>query len=144
MNKWIIRSESCGPSDLQLLLRSLYYACNWYVTASMWSHAVDISQPSASRIIKRVSEAIARMNIFLYNFPARLTLLVPQNKFDFWRMCIFERCWEDWLHAYKNSVPRRWRCRNVKEPKCFFDQCSISSSTTKIWNLIKLFKQNVQ
>ena len=62
----------------------------------------DISQPSASRIIKRVSEAIARMKIFLYNFPGRLTLLVTQNKFDFWRICVF------------SNVVERIGCTHIK------------------------------
>ncbi len=47
----------------------------------------DISQLTASRIIKRVSEAIVRLKIHYKQFPT--AVMLPQIKLDFWRICAF-------------------------------------------------------
>jgi hypothetical protein len=47
----------------------------------------EISQPSASRIIKRVSEAIARLRNNYITFLEGDIL--DQLKLDFWRICAF-------------------------------------------------------
>ena len=51
----------------------------------------DVSQSSASRFIKRVSEGIARLkNTNFIQFSAA-DLLVAQIKLDFWRICAFSK-----------------------------------------------------
>ena len=47
----------------------------------------DISQLSASHIIKHVSEAIARLKNHYIQFPT--SELLPQTKLKFWRICAF-------------------------------------------------------
>ena len=73
------------PADIQLLLTLRYYATGTFQQAC--GDLCDISQPSASRIIKRVSEAIARINNNYIQFPA--ADLLPQIKLDFWKICAF-------------------------------------------------------
>ena len=47
----------------------------------------DISQPSARRIIKQVSEAIARLKNQYIKFPT--SDMLPQIQLEFWRICAF-------------------------------------------------------
>ena len=67
------------------MLTLRYYATGTFQEAcgDLW----DISQLTASRIIKRVSEAIARLKIHYIQFPT--PDMVPQIKLDFWRICAF-------------------------------------------------------
>ena len=73
------------PGDIQLLLTLRYYATGTFQQAC--GDLCDISQPSASRVMKRVSEAIARIKYNYIQFPA--ADLLQQIKIDFWRICAF-------------------------------------------------------
>ena len=86
----IIRPDICAhndrgkpiPADIQLLLTLRFYATGTFQLAC--GDLCDISQPSASRIIKRVSEVIARLKKHYINFPA--DDMLHQMKLDFWRI----------------------------------------------------------
>ena len=65
------------------MLTLRYYATGTYQEAC--GDLCDISQLTASRIIKRVSEAIARLKIHNIQFPT--ADMLPQIKLDFWRIC---------------------------------------------------------
>ena len=71
------------PAEIKLLLTLRYYATGTFQEAC--GDLCYISQLTASRIIKRVSEAIARLKIHYIQFPTADTL--PQIKLDFWRIC---------------------------------------------------------
>ena len=71
------------PADIQLLLTLRFYATGTFQLAC--GDLCEISQPSASRIIKRVSEAIARLRNNYITFPEGDGL--DQVKLDFWRLC---------------------------------------------------------
>ena len=73
------------PADIQLLLTLRFYATGTFQLAC--GDLCEISQPSASRIIKRVSEAIARLRNNYITFPEGDIL--DQIKLDFWRICAF-------------------------------------------------------
>ena len=73
------------PADIQLLLTLRFYAKGTFQLAC--GDLCEISQPSASRIIKRVSEAIARLKNNYITFPAGEML--EQLKLDSWRICAF-------------------------------------------------------
>ncbi len=68
--------------DIQLLLTLRFYATGTFQLAC--GDLCQISQPSASRIIKRVSEAIACLKNNYINFPT--ANILQQNKLDFWRI----------------------------------------------------------
>ena len=72
------------PADTQLLLTLRFYATGTFQLAcrDLW----EISEPSASRIIKRVSEAIARLRNNYITFPEGVIL--DEFKRDFWRICV--------------------------------------------------------
>ncbi len=65
------------------MLTLRYYATGTFQEAC--GDLCDISQLTASRIIKRVSEAIARLKIHYIQFPT--ADMLPQIKLDFWRIC---------------------------------------------------------
>ena len=67
------------------MLTLRYYATGTFQEAC--GDLCDISQLTASRIIKRVSEAIARLKIHYIQFPT--ADMLPQIKLDFWRICAF-------------------------------------------------------
>ena len=67
------------------MLTLRYYATGTFQQAC--GDLCEISQPSASRIIKRVSEAIARLKNNYIQFPT--ADMLPQVKLDFWRICAF-------------------------------------------------------
>ena len=67
------------------MLTLRYYATGTFQKAC--GDLCDISQLTASRIIKRVSEAIARLKIHYTQFPT--PDMLPQIKLDFWRICAF-------------------------------------------------------
>ena len=67
------------------MLTLRYYATGTFQEAC--GDLCDISQLTASRIIKRVSEAIARLKINYIQFPT--ADMLPQIKLDFWRICAF-------------------------------------------------------
>ena len=73
------------PADIQLLLTLRFYATGTFQLAC--GDLCEILQPSASRIIKRVFEAIARLNNNYITFPAGEML--DQLKLDFLRICAF-------------------------------------------------------
>ena len=73
------------PADIQLLLTLRFYATGTFQLAC--GDLCEISQPSASWIIKRVSEAIARLKNIHITFPDGDML--QQLKLDFWRICAF-------------------------------------------------------
>ncbi len=73
------------PAEIKLLLTLRYYATDTFQEAC--GDLCYISQPSASRIIKCVSEAIARLKIHYIQFPT--ADMLPQIKLDFWRICAF-------------------------------------------------------
>ena len=70
------------PADIQLLLALRFYATGTFQLAC--GDLTYISQPSASRIIKRVSEAIARLKNNYIAFPEGE--LLNDTKRDFWRI----------------------------------------------------------
>ena len=70
------------PADIQLLLTLRFYATGTFQLAC--GDLCDISQPSASRIIKRVSGAIARLKNEYIVFPP--VHMLPRTKLDFWRI----------------------------------------------------------
>lgn len=70
------------PADIQLLLTLRFYATGTFQLAC--ADLTYISQPSASRIIKRVSEAIARLKNNYISFPEGE--LLNDTKRDFWRI----------------------------------------------------------
>ncbi len=65
------------------MLTLRYYATGTFQEAC--GDLCDISQLTASRIMKRVSEAIARLKIPYIQFPT--ADMLPQIKLDFWRIC---------------------------------------------------------
>ncbi len=65
------------------MLTLRYYATSTFQEAC--GDLCDTSQLTASNIIKRVSEAIARLKIHYIQFPTADRL--PQIKLDFWRIC---------------------------------------------------------
>ena len=67
------------------MLTLRYYATGTFQEAC--GDLCDISQLTASRIIKRVSEAIARLKIHYIQFPT--ADMLPQIKLDLWRICAF-------------------------------------------------------
>ena len=67
------------------MLTLCYYATGTFQEAC--GDLCDISQLTASRIIKRVSEAIARLKIHYIQFPT--ADMLQQIKLDFWRICAF-------------------------------------------------------
>ena len=67
------------------MLTLRYYATGTFQQAC--GDLCEISQPSASHIIKRVSEAIARLKSNYIQFPT--ADMLPQVKLDFWRICTF-------------------------------------------------------
>ncbi len=67
------------------MLTLRYYATGTFQEAC--GDLCDISQLTASRIIKRVSEAIARLIIHYIQFPT--ADMLQQIKLDFWRICAF-------------------------------------------------------
>ncbi len=67
------------------MLTLRYYATGTFQEAC--GDLCDISQLTASRIIKRVSEAIARLKIHYIQFST--ADMLPQIKLDFWRICAF-------------------------------------------------------
>ncbi len=67
------------------MLTLRYYATGTFQEAC--GDLCDISQLTASCIIKRVSEAIARLKIHYIQFPT--ADMLPQIKLDFWRICAF-------------------------------------------------------
>ena len=73
------------PADIQLLLALRFYATGTLQLAC--GDLCEISQPPASRIIKRVSEAIARLKNIHITFPD--VDMLQQLKLDFWRICAF-------------------------------------------------------
>ena len=73
------------PAEIKLLLTSRYYATGTFQEAC--ADLCDISQPSASRIIKRVSAAIAGLKIHYIQFPT--AELLQQTKLEFWRIYAF-------------------------------------------------------
>ena len=77
------------PADIQLLLTLRFYATGTFQLAC--GDLCEISQPSASRIIKRVSEAIARLRNNYITFPEGDGL--DQVKLDFWRLCALQMLW---------------------------------------------------
>ncbi|XP_028412469.1 putative nuclease HARBI1 [Dendronephthya gigantea] len=84
----LIRHNERGntiPAEIKLLLTLRYYATGTFQEAC--ADLCDISQPSASRIIKRVSDAIARLKVHYIKFPA--VEMLHQTKLEFWRICSF-------------------------------------------------------
>ena len=73
------------PADIQLLLTLRLYATGIFQLAC--GDLRKISQPSASQIIKRVSEATACLKNIYITFPDGDML--QQLKLDFWRICAF-------------------------------------------------------
>lgn len=73
------------PADIQLLITLRFYATGTFQLAC--GDLCEISQPSASRIIKRVSEAIARLKNNYIKFPDEN--MIHQSKLNFWRICGF-------------------------------------------------------
>ena len=73
------------PAEIKLLLTLRCYATGTFQEAC--ADLCDISQPSASHIIERVSEAIARVKIHYIQFPT--AELLQQTKLEFWRICAF-------------------------------------------------------
>ena len=73
------------PADIQLLLTLRFYATGTFKLAR--GDLCEILQPSAGRIIKRVSEAIARLKNIYITFPDGDML--QQVKLDFWKICAF-------------------------------------------------------
>ena len=73
------------PADIQLLMTLRFYATGTFQLAC--EDLCEISKRSASRIIKRVSEAIARLRNNYIIFPEGDFL--DQLKLDFWRICAF-------------------------------------------------------
>ena len=73
------------PADIQLLLTLRFYATGTLQLAC--GDFCEISEPSASQIIKRVSEAIARLRNNYITFPEGAIL--DEFKRDFWRICVF-------------------------------------------------------
>ena len=69
-------------ADVQLLLTLRFYATGTFQLAC--GDLCEFSQPSASRIIKRISEAIARLKNEYIRFPPGH--LLSQTKVDFWRI----------------------------------------------------------
>ncbi len=67
------------------MLSLRYYATGTFQEAC--GDLCDISQLTASRVIKRVSVAIARLKIHYIQFPT--ADMLPQIKLDFWRICAF-------------------------------------------------------
>ncbi len=65
------------------MLTLRYYATGTFQEAC--GDLCDISQLTASRIIKRVSEAIVRLKIHYIQFPT--ADMLPRIKLDFWRIC---------------------------------------------------------
>ena len=74
------------PAEIKLLLTLRYYATGTF--QEVCGDLCDLSQPSASRIIKCVSEAVARLKIHYIKFPT--ADMLPQIKLDFWRICAFQ------------------------------------------------------
>ena len=70
------------PANIQLLLTLRFYAMGTFQLAC--GDLCDISQPSASRILKRVSGAIARLKNQYIVFPP--VHILPRTKLDFWRI----------------------------------------------------------
>ena len=68
------------PADIQLLLTLRFYATGTFQLAC--GDLCDISQPSASRIIKRLSGAIASLKNEYIVFPP--VHMLPRTKLDFW------------------------------------------------------------
>ena len=74
------------PAGIKLLLALRYYGTGTFQQAC--GDLCDTSQPSAaSRIIKQVSEAIARLKNHCIKFPT--ADMLPQIKLEFWRICTF-------------------------------------------------------
>ena len=73
------------PADIKLFLTLRYYATGTFQQAS--ADLCEISQLSASCIIKRISEAIARLKQNYIQFPA--VDMLRQIKLDFMRICAF-------------------------------------------------------
>ena len=73
------------PAHIKLLVALRYYTTGTFQQAC--GDLCDISQPSASRIIKQVSEAIARLKNEYITFPT--ADMLPQIKLDFWRIRAF-------------------------------------------------------
>ena len=71
------------PAGIKLLLALRYYATGTFQQAC--GDLCDTSQSSASRIIKQVSEAIARLKNQYIKFPT--ADMLPQIKLEFWRIC---------------------------------------------------------
>ena len=73
------------PCDIQLLVTLRFYATGTFQLAC--GDLCEISQPSASRIIKRVSESIARLHNEYINFPQGPA--ARKTKLEFWRISRF-------------------------------------------------------
>jgi hypothetical protein len=110
------------PAEIKLLLTLRYYATGTFQEAC--GDLCDISQPSASRIIKRVSEAIARLKIHYIQFPT--ADMLPQIKLDFWRMGTFP------------NVVGMIDCTHIKIP------CPGGANTELFRNRKGFFSVNVQ
>ena len=72
-------------TDIHLLLTLRFYAMRTFQLAC--GDLCEISQPSASRIIKRVSEAIVRLKNIYITFPD--SDMLQQLKLYFWRIRAF-------------------------------------------------------
>jgi hypothetical protein len=89
------------PADIQLLLTLRFYATGTFQLAC--GDLCEISKRSASRIIKRVSEAIARLRNNYIIFPEDDFL--DQLKLDFWRICAFPNVVDAIDCTYINTFP---------------------------------------
>ncbi len=89
------------PTEIKLLLTLRYYATGTFQEACR--DLCGLSQLTASRIIKRVSEAIVRLKIHYIQFPT--ADMLPQIKLDFWR-----------ISAFPNVVGTINDCTHIKIP----------------------------
>ena len=92
------------PAEKRLWLTLRCYTTG--MSQEACANLCDTSQPSASRAISCVSEAIARLKICKIQFPT--VEMFQRTKFEFWRICAFHNVVGTIDgYAYKNFMPRR-------------------------------------
>ncbi len=131
------------PAENKLLLTLRYYETGTFQEAC--GDLCDISQASASRIIKCISEAIARLKIHYIKFPT--ADMLPQIKLDFWRICAFPNVFEtiDCTHI-KIPCPGGENAELFRNRKVFFslNVQAVSGPNLEIQNIVVRWPGSVQ
>ncbi len=112
------------PAEIKLFLLTLRFVQLARFRKHIEGDLCDISQLTASRIIKRVFEAIARLKIHYIQFPT--ADMLPQIKLGFWRICAFP------------NVVGTINCAHIKVP------CPGGENTELFTNRKGFFPLNVQ